>query len=356
MNKNKLITTILTVAGAGLFVWMIFNIGPTKIFEICKQLSFLQLLLITCTFFVLLCTITLSFRRILAALGYKLSFKYLYPLQLIKFSISYITPFLNSGGEPVLIYLLLKRNQIPVSQATAATIIERVMRLTQILIFVSMGLFMALFSIPMKIWAYPILLGIFAFLCWSLWAYYAKSLDGTGFFKYMLSRLRLGKFRFFKDQHNSHVVLNIDQTTCKFIKSHPADFWTAFCFSIGSTAISVLQVYFVMNFLGWNPNILEVVIIFATMNAIGLIPIPASLGTSETGIAALFAAKGIGAGSGLVFSLIMRVATVIAIIPGLMLLPYFGLTIKRAVSKNITNMEMEKKISLAHGINNLKNS
>ena len=348
MDKNKIIIALLTAIGATLFAWMILDIGLNEIINIVKRLHWWQLGLITLTFFAFLATTTLAFRKILKALGYNLSFKYLYLIQCVKFTVGYITPFLNAGGEPVLVYLLLKRNRIPISQSTSVAIIERVMRATQGLIFITIGLLVTILTVPMKWWSYPILLTIFVFLCWLLWAYYAKSLDGTGFFKYITKQLRLTKWKFFSHPHNAHVISNIDQTTSKFIKEHPLEFWNAFCYSMGSTVVMILQVYFVILFLGWTPNILTIVIIYATINAIALVPIPAALGTYEASTATVFATQGFGAGSGLVFSLVIRVANIIAIIPGLLLLPYFGLTIRKIVTKNKTNMDMEQLITLKY--------
>ena len=55
------------------------------------------------------------------------------------------------------------------------------------------------------------------------------------------------------------------------------------------------------------------------------------LGTYEAGSMLVFAIEGVGASFGLVFGLIMRIANVFAVLPGLFLLPYYGLTIKEAV-------------------------
>lgn len=342
-GKNKTFIIACTAVGAAIFVLMVYEIGWTEIIGIVKQLRWWELAFIVVTFFLYLSTVTLAFRRVLRALGYKVSFKKIYPLQCVKFSIGYITPFMNTGGEPLLIYLLLKRERVPVSQTTSAAIIERVMRMTQALIFIAIGLFVALFTIKMSWWSYPIMLFVFGFLCWALWAYYAKSLDGTGFFEYMIPKMRLSNLKILKHPSASSIIKNIDQTTCKFIRKYPVDFWNAFCFTMGSTAIMVLQYYFIMEFLGINPNMLTVVIVYATINAISLIPIPAGLGTYEVGAAAVFAAQGLKAGTGLVFSLVMRVAYIIATIPGLALLPYFGLTLPQAVE--VTNKEMEQQIT-----------
>ena len=169
------------------------------------------------------------------------------------------------------------------------------------------------------------------FLGFVVWAYYKKSLDGTGFFKYMIKLFRLGGLKFITKEKNARVIRNIDQATCTFMKDHPKKFWLVFFYCTLTTVFYVFQVYLIMVFLGFSPSVLDVVTVYALTNLACLVPIPGSLGTYEAGGAIVFAAQKMGAGAGLVFSLVMRIGAIIACIPGLAFLPYYGLKVKDTV-------------------------
>jgi len=115
------------------------------------------------------------------------------------------------------------------------------------------------------------------------------------------------------------------------LTSHGKAFWVSMGYATLSTSIMLTQLILVLYFMGYTPTLGNVLLLYMFTNLVTLIPTPAMLGTYEAGSMLVFAIEGVGASFGLVFSLIMRIANVAAILPGLFLLPYYGLTIREAV-------------------------
>ncbi|EKD49803.1 MAG: hypothetical protein ACD_63C00042G0001, partial [uncultured bacterium] len=212
---------------------------------------------------------------ILKALGYKLSFKKMYPLVCIAFSIGYVTPVPYTGGEPVQIYLMYKRNRVPISAGTTALLLEKVSRQTMALIVILAGVGIAIATVPMPWFTRIILIAIVAFFLFILWAYYAKSLSGEGFMKYMIRIFRCQNIKLVTKPKHARIIKNIDRCTTNFLKGNPRAFWTSMGFAILSTAVMVSQISLVLYYMEYQPTLTGVILIYMFTNLIVLIPTPA---------------------------------------------------------------------------------
>jgi len=341
MKKRSIFFIVLTVVGVALFAFLIQSIGWDKIKEAFTMFTWWQFVILTGSFFVWLVFISRSTMVILKAFGHQVSFKNMYPLICIAFSVGYITPVPYTGGEPVQIYLMYKRNHVPVSAGTTAVILERVTRQTMALLVILTGVALGLATIDMS-WIIRILLiALMAFFLFALWAYFAKSISGEGFLKYMIRVLHLQKIKLVNKPKAARVIENIDRCTTNFLTSHGGAFWKSMGYAVLSTAVMVSQLVLVLYFMGYQPTLTGVLLLYMFTNLVTLIPTPAMLGTYEAGGMAVFAIEGLGAGFGLVFSLIIRIANVFAIVPGLLMLPYYGLTIREAV---VNGKQLRKKV------------
>lgn len=333
-KKRNLFFITLTVIGLSLFFVLLYKIGWDKVKEVFVIFSWWQFSILVASYFLSLVFVSLSTIMILKALGYKYSFKDMYPLSFVRFAISYITPVPYAGGEPVQIYLMYKRHKIPVSASTSTMILERVARQIMILVAILAGAIAAIVTIDMS-WSIKwLLIGTMVFFLFALWMYFSKSLSGEGFLKFVVKLFHLKKLKSVSSPRTQRVIKNIDNCTTNFLTQKNHIFLKTMGYAAIWTAIMIGQIVMVLYFMGYTPTITNVLILYMVTNLIVMIPTPGMLGTFEIGGIAVFALQGLGAGFGLVFSLILRIANIFAILPGLFLLPYFGLTLKEAIGDN----------------------
>ena len=262
-------------------------------------------------------------------------------LQCIRFLFGYITPFLNTGGEPVQIYLMWKKHGVKVSTSSTALIIERILRQTLAMVFIIIGIVYLLVIYEMSL---SVRIGLIIFVVvfsWLLWTYYKKSIDGQGFFNYMIRLLHLTKWSFVTRKENRCVIDNIDKNTATFMTAHPGALMQAMGVAVVTTTVMIMQVWLIISFMGFEVDMKTLILVYALTNVVAFIPIPGSLGTYEGGSALLFAGISFGANAGVAFSLIMRAASIVACIPGLILLPYYGLKVQDVITKKESEMEEE---------------
>jgi glycosyltransferase 2 family protein len=349
MKKRSLFFIILTIIGVTLFAVLVYQIGWEKIKEIFVVFTWWQFAILVGSFFVWLFFITRSTLVIMKSFGRELAFKDMFPLACIAFSIGYITPVPYTGGEPVQIYLMYKRLHVPVSLGTSSMILEKVTRQSISLMVIIAGVILSLITIPMPWLTQLIILGLIGFLLFALWAFFAKSISGEGFLHYTIRFFHLQKRKFVTKPKCARVIENTDHSMTNFLTGHGRAFWTAMGYATLATAVMVLQIVLVLHFMGYSPSLTNILLLYMVTNLITLLPTPAMLGTYEAGSMILFALKGIGAGFGLVFSLLMRIATTAAILPGLFLLPYYGLTIREAVvNGKVLRKKGEEPVPINH--------
>jgi len=68
-----------------------------------------------------------------------------------------------------------------------------------------------------------------------------------------------------------------------------------------------------------------------------VIPIPGAIGTYELAMAVIFTLLGIGAETGVAFSLIMRCLNIVIVSIGMIFLSHFGIKLTKAVIHNKKN-------------------
>ncbi|MFC1618282.1 lysylphosphatidylglycerol synthase transmembrane domain-containing protein, partial [Patescibacteria group bacterium] len=329
--------------------FLIYKIGWDKIKDVFTMFTWWQFAVLVFSLFLALIFVAISTMIILRALGHKTKFRDMFPLAFVNFTIGYLTPIPYAGGEPVQIYLMHKRMHIPVSAGTTAMILERVARQIVVLIVILVGVTLAVFTIPMNGILKALLVALMIFFIFVLWAYFSKSLSGQGFLRYMIKIFRLQNLKIVKKPKHARVIENIDTHTTNFLAGHPKSFWVMLALASIWTFVMVSQIILVLYFMGYTPTVSNVLLLYMFTNLIVLIPTPAMLGTYEAGGMMVFAIEGLDAGFGLVFSLIMRIANVFAIIPGLLILPYYGLSIREAMgSQEKFRKDIEEVVPLNH--------
>lgn len=278
--------------------------------------------MVVSTFFVQVFLLALNMRFILSTMGYSVSVFNVYPIHFLTYVVNYLTPVMDFGGEPVELGLLKKRYKVSFVDGFTTLVLEDVLRITMASFFIVAGASYVLvtYTLPVSTRNMMIILTVLFLLF--LFLFYRLSLK-QGFFTSIA--LRLG----FKD--NSLLgkylsdVRRVDANIKNFLKKDHITVVTAFTVAFLAVSVILLRYYLVMVFLGYSPRISDVLFIFTVVNFIVLIPVPASLGVFEGSQALVFKLQHIGSVLGLAFSLILRAANLVLILPAAVIASYYGL-------------------------------
>jgi len=345
MKKISPLTIITICFGAVLFLVVLNAVGFSKIIEAVKLLSFSNILILCAVFVVQLVLCTISLKIILTSFGYKLSFKTLAILNSIKYTFSYITPFLNTGGEPVQIYLLYKNYNTSVTEGTSAVFLERMLRFTVSLSIVILGIFYILskFTLPNNL----VFICLISLSPWLLFVYvfYKKALAGEGFIHFILALFGIFRFSFVKKIEDP--INKIDQDMSEFLTRYKKELASCLALSFISVLMEIVQIYLLLSFLHSPLTMPGIFLIFLIMKIAMFIPVPGALGVLETGITGAFVIQNMASSLGFVFTLVFRFVGLILAIPGMLFFPYFGIKLRKALSSDLSSI-------LEYAKNNLK--
>lgn len=296
---------ILLVLGVSLFTYLIIEVGWRQILEEILKLKWNIIPLI------LIYAVVYSFDTLGWRFGFKsesnqIGFRNLFWVRVAGEAVNNTTPTGYMGGEPVKA-ILLKRYGISVPESLASLVIAKTtLTLSQIL-FVLFGLGVAFIKLPISS-AFRngmiVGLGLLTFIV-LLFLFF----QGKGLFSAMargLIRLRIAS-NFLTEKMDKIKELEIHISD--FYKNCKGRFFMSFLFHFLGWLAGILEIYFILKFLGISLGFLDAFMIESLHQLIrGLaFMVPANLGTQEGGNLFIFTLFGLGAVLGLSVSLIRRI-------------------------------------------------
>ncbi len=257
--------------------------------------------------------------------GKSLSFKLVTIARTIGWTISYVTPISYIGGEPHKIHILKDQGGIDWEPAGASVIIDEVLDLSMALLFLLVGvIFLFLkFSVPQILWLF--LIGALG-TCLVLWLiFWRQTKNGKGFVSFFIQLFSLDKIKWVNGIQ--YKIKESERQTSIFFHHHKQAFSNALLLAFLERLILIIDFWLIVEFLGIQTNIFQIMSIMALTVVVNFLPLPASLGGQEAGQTIVFGVLGLGAGAGLVFSLILRVLALAGVLMGLIFLLNFELKI-----------------------------
>lgn len=311
--------------GISLFVWVLKFVGWS---EIRKTLlvfrSWHGVVILILTFFLIL-VVSWRWKIILKSAGYEISFFELLKTRLSSYSITYLAPMIFFGGELFQGYVLKNKNAIPWSKGMASVIIDAIMNWTTNLVVIFLGVSFFLFKIGLPPLKLALIFGG-AFLFWfvGIFFFYFKVFKKESIVNFFI--------QFFIPELKNKNLLNTEREIFNFFHLKQKYLWQAFSLSFLEDAIYLLRIWFLILFLGKTISFLPILSFLGFYYLAGMIPIPASLGTQEVLQVFAFGALGLGTGTGMAFTLIIRGADLILALLGIFALYRLGLTLVEIAS------------------------
>lgn len=330
--KKLIVFFALLVLGFGLLARLILHTGIDNIFHALTQFSIFH--------FLILCGLT-AINFVLYSWRWKIILKNfqeknavpfltLYMARASAFSIGYMTPFLQVGGEPVRVYFL-EKNGVPRKQAIASVVVDKTLESTAFvalsILGVAMGFHFDLFEGKIGVVLWRSLIGAIIFLFTLYYAIFFKS----GFVSKLMRILHLTKFK--PIYRFERKVAEIEDLMSDFCTGHRLRFYFLMFLSCINVFVYVLEHFVLAFFLGAKLTVIQSFLVTSIPNAAYLIPIPGALGALESLHVLVFGLLGVSINA-VALVLILRVRDFLIVLIGMIYASGHGLhLIKEAFSK-----------------------
>ena len=296
----RAIRLLLLGGGILLFGVLVIRIGPGVVAESLSQLSWRLLVLVLFPFSIMTAFDTLGWRFAFRRDG--VPFRALFSARMAGEAFNLTTPTASVGGEAVKAWLV--RDYVPLAESLPSVIVAKTTITLAQGIFLALGVALAWPILPSGsrlLQGMTWLLGLEVLAVAGFVAVQMIGLLGKG--KRVASRLGLGRIG-----ERMHGLLHVDEALSHFYRREPR----RLLLSVGSHfvgwVLGALETYLILRLLGVPVPLVTATVIeaFGTAIRFATFLVPASLGALEGGLVAIFGALGLGAGTGLSFSVVRR--------------------------------------------------
>lgn len=279
--------------------------------------------------------------------SHKIDFFKVLRAKLAGFAISYLTPSVLVGGEPVRAYMIKEESDYGWEKSIASVIIDQAIYFFTLFLFMIAGfLFLAdHFSLPREMFygfAIIILATVFIFHLFHS-RIMNNNPDGDGLFMFIIKTVRLNKFSFIKKREDN--ICKMEKIIAQFFKNKKRALIKAFLLAILEVIFYLTMIWIIVLSLGEIINLTGAVSIFFLITVANFVPIPGSLGSFEASLTFIFNLLGLGKSNGFTFSLIYRFINIALVIVGFFALMHFEL---KMLSRDFS-LEAPKSIQQLHG-------
>ncbi len=337
--KKVLIFFGLLSLGITVFIYVIAQTGLENILEMLAKVTVLQIVfyltisLVNFSFFVI------RWWLILRSHGHRVPFYMLYFYRMVGYSVSYLTPVAQSGGEPFRIYFLNERHKISLKESASSVVIDKVFEMSALLFFIGGGVFYTVlkgfFSLKMEI-----VLVLFIFIAlYFLYIFYKKTLDNSGFFSSIFRFFRLSKIGRIK--HFEAKIIHTERFISKFFNKSPG-YVVPLCvfLSVLTVGVTIFEHWLLTTFFGLNLSFSSIFLITVLPSIAYIVPIPGGFGLLEGGHSSVFTLLALNPVIAVALVLLIRARDLFFVITGLIFGAHHGLwlLVKSEAAKKIRKM------------------
>ncbi|MDD5039869.1 MAG: lysylphosphatidylglycerol synthase transmembrane domain-containing protein [Patescibacteria group bacterium] len=323
---KKIIFFILSaILGIVLFIAVIAKVGISNIWDAFTYFSFAKWLVIVVLYAISFYVTMYRWQLVLQSQGFRVTMAKLFPSKIIGYTVDYLTPSPNVGGEAIRAYVLRKDANVRFSQGLASVVIDKMLDFSFGLPFLLFSIVYILIKFDLSIKIIAVLLFISLLFIFLMALFYYKTLQQKDFFGAILRFLQLHRLSFIskvmdKIAKFEQIIIDV------FRKDRRMMYKGLFLSSIGGIC-TLTAMWLILVFMGLKASLLDVILI-TTLNIVTfLLPIPGSFGGTEAGQAVIFSMLGFPPEQGVVYTLIFRSIDLVKVTIGLLFLSHFGLKI-----------------------------
>jgi len=232
--------------------------------------------------------------------------------RLAGFSVNYLTPAAQVGGEPVRI-AMLNADGVPMKEATSSVLLDITFELTAYVAFILAGVVMAFTGDLVSGYSlWLILAGVGLMLSFLMTVLHALS-RGKDIMYRTFNYIGLNKIKslasFGEDLRQTEKMMT------RFLNHDYSLIFLVGVLSFFMLAFRVFEMYFIAHFLGFDLNFAQSFLIATLPGFALLLPIPAGVGVFEGSFAGIFALLGVPV-SAVAFALVIRGRDLLFIVTG----------------------------------------
>ena len=251
----------------------------------------------------------------------KIPFIKLLKYSLVGYAISFSTPFMRIGGEPLRAIMLKKECGVDYKTGSSSLVIDRFIEFCGTILFGVVCLILLVFF-PINLYFKLILGFLVSFSSFLLFYFYYRSIKNKGSFSSLFVLFRLDKIRNW--EKFTKILKDVENKVGYFFTNHKKEFFLSFLFYCMSGTFFILEFKYAFLIFGIDANITEIILAVTLLGIANLTPIPGGLGVLEGLQSGLFhLMKGEGS-IGLALVLLLRVRALLVIVFGYSLALHFG--------------------------------
>lgn len=345
MKKFVVISSVL-----GLLLFIV-TVQQTKIDNVLETIAFFPASIIFLAFLIIFLAVGVvsSFRwKIIidSQVSHPVGFIKILGARLAAFSISYVTPAVLVGGDPVRAYMIREESDRSLEKSFASVIIDEAIYFFTLFLFIIIGfLFLAdHFYLPRSVFysfSMFVALGLIV-----LYFFYSRLIvkgeNTEGFFIFIVKTFRLHRLKYIGRRMEK--IANIEKIISRFFKNKKDVFAKAFLLSVLEVLLYLAMIDVIIFYLADKTGLSWSLSVFSILTLTSFIPIPGSFGSLEMATTFIFDLLSLGRNNGFVFGLIFRLVNIALVFTGFLALIYFELI---TISKSFT-MEAPKELVEVH--------
>lgn len=306
MKKKAL--TISWILGLGLFIGLVFKIGPARIWDNLQRISPADLALLLLLRLLYWTVRTASWKIVFDGYGEKAGFGRLFFARLAGYALSYLTPSASIGGEPVRALMASDSDR---KKALASVVVDKTIEIIVMVIFMGMGFWIGAVRLALP-GNYKILFGLALCIPIAVAAVIlVKQKNGllswtTG----LLVKLRI-RIPFLEKRREK--IQETDRLISQFFRTRHGSFLAVFLSNCLLIFVWVLEIHITLKAVGVNrPAPINSFLIVSLGCLASLLPtVPAAIGTYEAVYVGIFFLIGYGADFALSLTLTRRIIALV---------------------------------------------
>jgi len=328
LHLNRKNTTILSVvAGLGILGTILAIVGPKKVINQIATLGWDGFGFLIVSILGMFLFWTLAWLVIMRGFEVEAPIPLCFWARIGSFAVSYLTPSMHFGGEPVRALVIERESESSYSRIFATIVAERISMMTALVTVIVLGALFGLFSqLPTNTLLYLVLISLlFVFLLTSLILnFYKKLFLFTRFLAWLKKLLPwpevLGKVE--------GIVKHLEQEINMAFGQHIKHTFIALLLDLIATIFMLLrpQIYFYFT-QGRIFSLIELTMLFALISVLSSMfwITPGGIGIAEGGLIGIFALFGISGSEAVAYSFSVKVIEFFFVGVGLALLARYGI-------------------------------
>jgi len=318
--KKAVLLLIFLIVGILFFALALWQVDMEKTLQIFQDFPIFGYVILFLVFMINILILSIRWKVIIGANFKETKLKNIVNFKIAGFALSYATPTVLIGGEPLRILFLKEVEKVPLSTGTSSVLIDKILEITAFFIMVCCGVFFALKNQINFGWSLAMEIFLF-FVFFLLLAFFVATIRGKKFFTFIFDFLPEKKI--FKKVES--YLKKVEQEMIYFFGKKTKRFLLSIALSLLGVSLIMLENFLALYFLGINLNFVQVLIFTAIPGLTFLMPIPGAFGAYELSRNSIFSVFALSPELAMTSSIIIRMRDLCFVLLGILLASRYGM-------------------------------